>query len=92
MTYQPEIDFAQVVHTKENNAFSEAILFDQYERLSNNCKVIYNALKRGERLSGVVIVTRYGMTEYRRRIKDLRDAGVPIKEHKLENGCKDWYL
>lgn len=92
MTYQPEIDFAQVVHTKENNAFSEAILFDQYERLSNNCKVIYNALKRGERLSGVVIVTRYGMTEYRRRIKDLRDAGVPIKEHKLENGCKEWYL
>ena len=86
------IDFDKAVHTRENNAFSESVLFDQYERLSNNCRVLYDALKRGERLSGVVIVTRYGMTEYRRRIKDLRDAGVPIKEHKLENGCKEWYL
>ena len=89
---QGVIDFDKVVHTKENNAFSESILFDQYERLSKNCRVLYDALKRGERLSGITIITRYGMTEYRRRIKDLRDAGVPIKEHKLENGCKEWYL
>ena len=86
------IDFDKAVHTKENNAFSESILFDQYERLSKNCRVLYDALKRGERLSGVVIVTRYGMTEYRRRIKDLRDAGLLIKEFKLENGSKEWYL
>jgi hypothetical protein len=32
------------------------------------------------------------MSEYRRRIKTLRDSGIILKEKKLKNGCKAWYL
>lgn len=92
MLIQAEIDWNQVTHTRENNSHSEAILFDQYERLNHNCKLIYDALKRGERLTGRDIVTRFGMLEYRRRLKDLKEAGVEIKETTLKGGSKQWYL
>ncbi len=52
--HQAEIDFENIVHNRENNSHSEAILFDQYERLSNNCKILYEALQRGEKLTGKV--------------------------------------
>ena len=92
MTIQTEIDWNQVTHTRENNNHSESILFDQYERLNHNCRIIYDALKRGERLTGRDIVTRFGMLEYRRRIGDLREAGVEIKETTLKGGSKQWWI
>ena len=87
---QTEIDFT--VHKKENNPFSEGILFEQYERLSNNCKRLYDAFKRGEVLTGSDIVGTYRMLEYRRRIKDLRESGIDIKEEMIGNGCKKWWI
>ena len=92
MFQQIEIDWSQVTHTKENNSHSEQILFDQYERLNHNCKLIYDALKRGERLTGREIVSRFGMLEYRRRLKDLKDAGIEIQEKILEGGAKQWWI
>jgi hypothetical protein len=92
MLQQLPIDWNNVVHQKENNSHSEQILFDQYERLNHNCKIIYDALKRGERLTGRDIVSRFGMLEYRRRIADLRDAGIEIQETTLKGGAKQWYL
>lgn len=89
---QQEINFNEIVLHNENNAHSEAILLEQAPRLSNNCKVLYEALLRGERLTGLLIMQRYNMIEYRRRMKDLKSAGVEIKENKLPNGCKEWYL
>jgi hypothetical protein len=84
MLKQIEIDW--------DNVTREQILFDQYERLNHNCKIIYDALKRGERLTGRDIVSRFGMLEYRRRLKDLKEAGVVIQETTLKGGAKQWYL
>lgn len=92
MFQQTEIDWTKVSHTRENNSHSEAILFDQYDRLNHNCKLIYDALVKGERLTGRDIVTRFGMLEYRRRIMDLRAAGIEIKETLLSNGAKEWWI
>lgn len=89
---QTEIDFTKVVHTRENNRQSEVTLNEEYARLNNNCKIIYDALKRGERLTGRIIQRRFDMSEYRRRIKDLKDAGIPIQEKKLKGGSKEWFL
>ena len=88
---QIDFDFTTIVHAKENNSHSEKILDSQYERLSNNCKTLYEAFERGEYLSGTDIVKFYGMMEYRRRIKDLKDAGYPIGETILKNGSKIWF-
>lgn len=87
-----KIDWNKISHVRENNSHSEEILFDQYERLNHNCRVIYDALKRGERLTGRDIVTRFNMLEYRKRISDLRDAGIEIQEKKLEGGAKQWWI
>lgn len=90
--HQLTIDWNQVTHTSENNSHSEQILFDQYDRLNHNCKLIYDALKRGERLTGRDIVSRFGMLEYRRRLKDLKEAGIEIHEKTLEGGAKQWWI
>jgi hypothetical protein len=92
MFIQQTIDFSSVVHHKENNRHSEMILEENYERLNKNCKVLYDALMRGERLTGADVVTRYDMMEYRRRFKDLKDAGVPIQTEKLPGGSKVWFI
>lgn len=97
MMQQLEIDWNNVVHGNENNRHSEQILFDQYERLSKNCKTLYNAFKRGERLTGMDIVSRYSMMEYRKRIQEinhaLKAAGHPgLQEETLSNGAKKWWL
>ena len=79
-------------HTHENNSHSEQILFNQYERLNRNCKKLYDALKSGGWWSGKRIIAELDMLEYRRRIKDLKEAGIKIKEMSLSNGCKSWSL
>ena len=89
---QTQLNFDEITLHKENNRESEQILCDQLPRLSNNCKILYEALKRGERLSGADVVSKYGMLEYRRRFSDLIAAGIDVKSDKLENGCKVWYL
>lgn len=89
---QLEIDWNNVVHGNENNRHSESILIEQYERLNNNCKRLYDALRSGGRWTGKRIVTELDMMEYRRRIADLRDAGVKIEENILSNGSKEWWI
>lgn len=92
MMQQLEIDWNNVVHGRENNRHSESILVDQYERLNNNCRRLYDALRAGGRWTGRRIVAELDMMEYRRRIADLRDAGVVIKERTLPNGSKEWWI
>lgn len=92
MPEQLQINWNEVALHRENNRFSEQILCDQATRLSNNCRKLYEALLRGERLTGAIIIAKYGMIEFRRRIKDLKEAGLDIKENLLPGGCKEWYL
>ncbi len=89
---QTTLDFTQVVHIGENNNESQQILQSNYKRLNNNCKILFDALMRGERLTGKTIISKYNMFEYRRRIADLKAAGVQIKEKVLGNGTKEWFL
>lgn len=86
---QTQIDF---VHTRENNRHSEGILEANYERLNNNCKILLDALKRGERLTGFIVVSKYNMMEYRRRFADLRAAGIAVKSEVLKGGFKEYFL
>ena len=64
-----------IVHTKENNSYSQTILNAQIGRLNNVCKKVHTALMQGKRLSGVNFHQEIGALEYRRRFKDLLDKG-----------------
>ena len=86
------IDFKNIVHGNENNRHSQQILEDQYTRLNKNCKKLYEALKSGGWWSGKRIIAELDMLEYRRRILDLKEAGIEIKERLVAKGCKEWSL
>jgi hypothetical protein len=92
MLQQLSIDWDNVTHVKENNSHSEAILKEAMPRLNGNCKLIYEALLSGKRLTGRDMM-KMGMLEYRKRIDDLKKkAGIPIKDITLKGGAKQWYL
>lgn len=89
---QATIDWDNIVHLKENKRSNEVILNGCRVRLANNCRLIYNDLMRGDVLSGRLIVARTGMLEYRKRINELKDAGLPIQERTTASGAKEWWL
>lgn len=90
MSNQLEISFS--VLTPQNNRESETILIENEKRLSRQCRVLYEALLRGERLTTTDGILKYGIGDLRRRIKDLRDSGIEVKDKLIANRFKEYYL
>ncbi len=75
-----EIDFTELNHV-ENNIDSQKHFEENKERFSNQCKIVYEALLRGERLTTTKALLNYGIGDLRRRIKDLKDIwNVPFQK------------
>ena len=49
MLQQLSIDWSQSVHTRENNVRSQSYLDKNYEGLSRQNRIVYKALKRGDK-------------------------------------------
>jgi hypothetical protein len=86
-------------HGRENSKHSEEIYEAQAVRLSKNTRAILDFLLSGQKLSGADlttgILTSYGyikMLEYRKRIDEIKRAGIILQEEKAKNGCKTWWL
>lgn len=78
---------------KENNAFSQKILENNKTKINNQCKIVLDALQRGEKLTTTSALLKYGVGDLRRRIKDLKDnLHIPVRDEILENRFKVWYL
>jgi len=77
---------------KENNSESTQILRDNVKHFSRQCIVLKEAFERGERLTTVDALLKYKIGHLPRRIKDLRDAGVNIKDELLEGRYKKYFL
>lgn len=86
----------------ENNSHSEAIYESQAKRLNENARIILQCLIEGQELSGHHLVY-YGakpkgadkpkqMIEYRRRMLDIKRAGIEMEEKIDSNGCKTWWM
>lgn len=88
MTIQLSIE----LHEKENNRENQSILEANKERFTGQCKVVYQALIRGERLTTTSALLKYGIGDLRRRIKDLIESGVPVKKNLIEGRFKEYYL
>lgn len=89
---QQQIDFTAVTHTRENNAHSEAILDGCYDKLNNQCKVVYDLLKAGKRLTVRQAMFENGIGDLRARIRDLRNAGLQVKDSLLPGSFKEYFL
>jgi len=87
-----ELDFDQL-HHQENNVDSQRHFEENKERFSNQCKIVYEALLRGERLTTTKALLKYKIGDLRRRIKDLKDIWqVPIQDEYVDGKFKEYYL
>lgn len=90
-----------VLHFRESNPQSQAILDEQRPRLVRNARVVLWCLLEGQRLSGWLMmqgIKHAGMeqpkrmTEYRRRIGNIKELDILVEERILPDGCKEWWI
>jgi hypothetical protein len=88
----PKIDFSQLQHI-ENKISNQEHFEANKDRLSHQCRVVYEALLRGERLTTTSALIIYRIGDLRRRIKDLKDIwNVPIKDQYVDGKFKEYFL
>jgi hypothetical protein len=76
----------------ENNAESTATLREMKDIIPNQCRLILDAMMRGERLTVKSAINQYNIGDLRRRIKDLKDYyKVPISSQRL-GYKKEWFM
>jgi len=89
---QLQIDFSTLSH-QENNIESQRHFDENKDKFSKQCKIVYEALLRGERLTTAKALIEYGIGDLRRRVKDLIDMwGVPVQSEYVENRYKEYFL
>lgn len=87
-----ELDLKFYQHT-ENKISNQEHFERNKENFSNQCRIVYEALLRGERLTTTKALLYYGIGDLRRRIKDLKDIwNVPIEDKYVEGKYKEFYL
>ena len=88
---QIETDFSQIRHienTKENQEF-----YDENEvHFNKQCKTALNHLLSGKGLTCDEARDLYGIRHLPRRICTLRESGIDVKDRRLPNRCKEYYL
>lgn len=89
---QLNIDFTQLQH-KENKVKNQEHFEANKDKFSKQCKLVYEALLRGEKLTTTKALIDYKIGDLRRRIKDLKDTwNVPIQDHYVDGKFKEYYL
>lgn len=87
-----ELDFNQIHHI-ENKISNQEHFERNKDKFSKQCKKVYEALLRGEKLTTTTALLNYGIGHLPRRIKDLADIwGVPIQSRFVEGKYKEYYL
>jgi DNA modification methylase len=86
---QQEIDWTQ---RTENNLESQRILYENKDKINRQCRIVLDALLRGERLTVRDAMLRLQIGDLRRRCADLREHGIAVKSNLLEKRFKEYYL
>lgn len=86
----PEFNFNVLV--PQNNRESERILLSNEKRLTKQCQLLFDALKRGERLTTGEALIKYRIGDLRARVRDLRKSGIVVKDKLLAGRYKEYFL
>ena len=87
-----ELDFSQLHHI-ENKVANQEHFEANKDRFSKQCKLVYEALLRGERLTTTKALLDYQIGDLRRRIKDLKDIwNVPVQDAYVDGKFKEYFL
>lgn len=77
----------------ENNRFSQDILDSNATRINTQCDRLLEMFKSGARLTVIEACNlKEPISDLRRRVKDLRDAGVPIKDEIVNGRFKVYFM
>lgn len=89
---QPKIDFSQLQHI-ENKISNQEHFEANKDKFSKQCKLVYEALLRGEKLTTTTALITYRIGDLRRRIKDLKDIwNVPVMDQYVDGKFKEYFL
>lgn len=87
------VDFRDPLVHKENNTESQKHFEANTDHFSNQCKIVFEALMRGERLTTAKALIEYGVGDLRRRVKDLIDMwNVPVQSEFIKGKYKEYYI
>lgn len=91
-TNMPKIDLAKLSHI-ENKVSNQEHFEANKDKFSNQCKLVYEALLRGERLTTTKALIHYEIGHLPRRIKDLKDIwNVEIQAEMVHGRYKEYFL
>lgn len=91
--FNQPVDFTTPLVHHENNAESQAIFDGNIEHFTEQCKIVYRAFKRGERLTTTKALLEYGIGDLRRRVKDLIDIyGVRVDKETIKGNYKEYFI
>lgn len=88
---QIAIDFSSLHHI-ENTIENQNIFDANQKRFSNQCRIVYDALLRGEKLTTGYAQAKYEIGDLRARIRDLINFDIPVKKKLLKGRYKEYYL
>jgi hypothetical protein len=86
---QLTIDYTQ---RRENNKESQSILEANKDRINKSCAKVLELLKEGHRLTVRDAIVYHNISSLPRRIKDLREHGIVIKDRLINGRYKIYYL
>jgi hypothetical protein len=87
-----ELDIKFYQHT-ENKIANQEHFENNKREFSKQCKIVYEALLRGERLTTTEALLKYQIGDLRRRIKDLKDIwNIPVQDEYVKGKFKEYYL
>lgn len=81
-----------LVHQKENNPESRAILETNREHLNKQCKKVLELFEKGYRLTTGRALLLFQIGDLRARVRDLRDAGYDVKDELLKGRYKKYWI
>ena len=76
----------------ENNLESQAILEANKDRINKCCAKVLELLKEGHHLTVRDAIVYHNISSLPRRIKDLREHGIVIKDRLIDGRYKEYFL
>lgn len=93
MDFNLPVDFTETLVHHENNNESQMLFDENKDRFSTQCRIVYDAMMKGERLTTAKALIEYSVGDLRRRVKDLKDFWqVPVESVLVEGKYKEYFI